>query len=35
LLKADVKNPLHHEELSWGSDVYFCFPKSAALVIAD
>jgi ABC-type Fe3+/spermidine/putrescine transport system ATPase subunit len=35
LLKADIKNPLHHEELGWGSDVYFCFPKSAALVIAD
>lgn len=35
LLKADIKNPLHHEELGWGSDVYFCFPRSAALVIAD
>jgi ABC-type Fe3+/spermidine/putrescine transport system ATPase subunit len=35
LLKADIKNPLQHEELGWGSDVYFCFPKSAALVIPD
>jgi iron(III) transport system ATP-binding protein len=35
LLKADVKNPLQHEELGWGSDVYFSFPKSAALVIPD
>jgi ABC-type Fe3+/spermidine/putrescine transport system ATPase subunit len=35
ILKADVKNPLQHEELSWGSDVYFSFPKSAALVIPD
>jgi spermidine/putrescine ABC transporter ATP-binding subunit len=35
LLKADIKNPLQHEELGWGSDVHFCFPKSAALVIPD
>ena len=35
LLKADIKNPLRHEELGWGSDVYFSFPKSAALVIPD
>ena len=35
ILKADIKNPLQHEELGWGSDVYFCFPKSAALVIPD
>ncbi|HNV19389.1 MAG TPA: TOBE domain-containing protein, partial [Rectinema sp.] len=35
ILKADIKNPLQHEVLGWGSDVYFCFPKSAALVIPD
>ncbi|MEA4884419.1 MAG: ABC transporter ATP-binding protein [Clostridia bacterium] len=35
LLKADVKNPQHHEELGWGSDVCFCFPKSATLIIPD
>ena len=35
ILKADIKNPLQHEVLSWGSDVYFCFSKSASLVIPD
>jgi hypothetical protein len=35
VLKADIGNPLAHEELSWGSDVNFAFTKSAALVIPD
>lgn len=35
VLKADIRNPLHREELGWGTDVYFAFPKSAALVIPD
>lgn len=35
VLKADVVNPLEHEELAWGTDVFFSFPKSAALVIPD
>jgi len=35
LLKADIKDPLHHKELAWGSAVFFSFSKQAALVIPD
>lgn len=35
LLKADIKNPLSHEELPWGTTVDFGFSKSSALVIPD
>jgi len=33
LLKADIKDPLHHKELAWGTPVWFSFQKSAALII--
>ncbi len=35
VLKADVKNPMSHDELAWGTTICFAFPKSAALVIPD
>ncbi|HOG52688.1 MAG TPA: ABC transporter ATP-binding protein [Bacillota bacterium] len=33
--KADIKDPLGHKELSWGTHVKLGFPKSAALIIPD
>lgn len=35
MTKVDIKDPLEHKELAWGTDVKVGFPKSAALIIPE
>lgn len=35
IIKADIKNPLGHKEMPWGSDVRVEFDKASALIIPE
>lgn len=35
IIKADIKNPLGHKEMPWGTDVKVAFDRASALIIPD